>query len=75
MERGMEQTLTYGLAELLKLGAVVTVLVLAIVILLWFIRELLRDAKQERQLNRDALVNNTAVLSELKELIRHVAQK
>lgn len=71
----MEQTLTYGLAELLKLGAVVTVLVLAIVILLWFIRELLRDAKQERQLNRDALVNNTAVLSELKELIRHVAQK
>lgn len=59
-----------GFGELMKIAPIVTVLLLVIFCLCWFVKSLLQDARDERKLNRDALVSNTAVIAELKELIR-----
>lgn len=59
-----------GFASLMSLSPVVTILILVIMGLCWFIKSLLQDARDERKLNRDALNNSTAVIAELKELVR-----
>jgi hypothetical protein len=64
-----------GLNDLMHIAPVVTLLVLIIMGLCWFIRSLLQDARDERKLNRDALTNSTAVIAELKELIRSAIHK
>lgn len=66
----IEGAASEGIASLFGISPVVTILVLMIIALLWFVRYLLVDAQGERQLNRDALNNSTAVISELKEMIR-----
>lgn len=64
-----------GVNGLWHIAPVVSVLVLAIMVLLYFIRGLLLDAKEERKVMRDALVANTAVLARLEELIRATVSK
>lgn len=64
-----------GVTDLMQITPMITLLILIILALLWFIRSLLIDARTERQLNRDALIGNTAILSELKELIRGAVSK
>lgn len=64
-----------GLASLMHISPLTTLLVLIVLGLCWFIRSLLQDARDERKLNRDALTNSTAVIAELKELIRSAIHK
>lgn len=64
-----------GVNSLWNIAPIVTILVLIILALLWFISALLKDAREERTLNRAALQGNTAILSELKELIRGAISK
>jgi len=64
-----------GVNSLWDIAPIVTILVLIILALLWFISALLKDAREERTLNRAALQGNTAILSELKELIRGAISK
>lgn len=71
----IEQAAAGGFAELMHISPLTTVLILIIMGLCWFIRSLLQDARDERKLNRDALTNSTAVIAELKELIRSAIQK
>lgn len=59
-----------GYADLLHVAPIVTLLIFIILGLCWFIKSLLQDAKCERKLNRDALMANTAVIAEFKEIIR-----
>jgi hypothetical protein len=66
----IEGTVAEGVSSLLSLSPIVTELVLTIICLLWFIKFLLTDAREERKLNREALNNSTAVIAELKEMIR-----
>lgn len=70
MGTGLEGAAAGGVSDLMKISPVVTILVLVIMALGWFIRSLLSDARDERKLNRDALTNSTAVIAELKELVR-----
>jgi len=67
----MESTIAQGVSSLFGLAPIITVLVLIIVVLCWFIKSLLQDAKEERRLTRDALTGNTAVISEFKEMVRN----
>ena len=71
----IEGAVSEGIVSLFDISPITTLLILMIVSLLWFIRHLLIDAKEERHLNRDALNNSTAVISELKELIRGALTK
>lgn len=64
-----------GFSDLMKISPLTTVLVLIILGLCWFIKSLLQDARDERKLNRDALMNSTSVIAELKELIRSAIHK
>ncbi len=64
-----------GVNSLWDIAPVVSILVLAIMVLLYFIRGLLMDAKEERKANRDALIGNTAVLARLEELILATVSK
>lgn len=66
----LEQAASTGFASLMTISPLVTVLVLFIMGLCWFIKGLLQDARDERKLTRDALVANTSVIAELKEMIR-----
>lgn len=70
LPQSIESTLAGGAADLMRIHPVVSILVMVVIILVLFIAFLLKDAKDERKLNREALVGNTAILSELKELIR-----
>lgn len=63
-------TATKGLNSLLEIAPVVTALVLFILILIYFIRALLIDAKEERNLYRGTLEENTRALTSLQEVIR-----
>lgn len=61
---------TKGLNSLLEIAPVVTTLVLFILVMLYFIRALLIDAKEERNLYRGTLEENTRALTSLQEVIR-----
>lgn len=71
----MEQVVSGGFTDLMKLAPIITLLCIIVIVMGWFIKSLLADAKEERRLNRDALINNTAVISEFKELVRGLVQK
>lgn len=64
-----------GVTSVMGVSPIVTILMLIILAMAWFIRMLLLDAKEERRVTRDALIGNTAILSELKELIRGAVSK
>lgn len=64
-----------GLYDLMHINSLTTVLLLIIMGLCWFIRSLLQDARDERQLNRDALNGSTAIISELKGMIYAIVNK
>lgn len=51
-------------------GAIAAVLLLVIMGLMLLVWILLKDARDERKLNRDALVANTAVLARFEEVLR-----
>jgi len=71
----MEGAIADGVSGLIELSPVIAVLLLVIIGLCWLVRALLKDAKHERKLNREALLNNTSVLSEFKEIIRSAIQR
>jgi hypothetical protein len=76
MDHGsIEASAASGIADLMKISPLTTLLILIIMGLCWFIKSLLQDARDERKLNRDALINSTAVIAELKELIRNALSK
>ncbi len=82
MNSVVEETTAQGLKELLNIAPIVTALVLFILILLFFIRALLKEAKEDKiqarkesELTRNALINNTAVNAELKELVRNALNR
>lgn len=59
-----------GVNSLWGIAPVVTVLVLMMFVLIYFIRALLIDAKEERNLYRGILEANTKALTSLQEVIR-----
>jgi len=63
-------TATNGINSLWDIAPVVTVLVLVILMLVYFIRTLLLDAREERNLYRGTLEENTKALTSLQEIIR-----
>lgn len=64
-----------GVNSLWNISPVVTVLVLMCGILLYFIRNLLIDAKEERNLYRQTLIDNTKAFNSLQEIIRVAISK
>lgn len=64
-----------GVNSLWNISPVVTVLVLMCGILLYFIRSLLIDAKEERNLYRQTLIDNTKAFNSLQEIIRVAISK
>lgn len=70
MERSVTDLTANSLKTIMDIAPVVSVLVLIIFVLIWFIYLLLKDAREERALNRDVVKGNTAILAELKEMIR-----
>lgn len=78
----IDKNIDKGVEQLLSVSPLVTALILVIVVLIWFIRDLLKSSKEDRMLSREdakhstnALINNTAVISEFKELIRNALNK
>lgn len=67
---GIAGSATKGLESLWDIAPIVTVLVLVILLLVYFIRALLIDAKEERNLYRGTLEANTKALTSLQEVIR-----
>lgn len=65
----IEAAVGHGISDLMKISPVVTVLTLSIIVLCLFIRELLKDARNERQLNRDAYKDSTAVIAGLTSMV------
>lgn len=59
-----------GVNSLWNISPVVTILVLMVLVLLYGIRALLLDAKNERTLYRQTLVDNTKAFNGLQEVIR-----
>lgn len=59
-----------GLNSLWNLAPIITILLLFILLLLYFVRALLLDAKEERSLYRGTLNENTKALNSLQEVIR-----
>ena len=64
-----------GVNSLWNISPVVTVLVLMCGILLYFIHSLLIDAKEERNLYRQTLIDNTKAFNSLQEIIRVAISK
>ena len=60
---------TKGIESLLNVAPVVTVLVLVNLILIYFIRALLIDAREERNLYRQTLEETTKTLTRLEGVI------
>lgn len=68
----MEQSASKGLSSLMDISPLVTVLVLVIMGLCWFIRGLLQDIRDDRKSMTDALISNTAVITTHNELLRDI---
>ena len=66
----IESTVSSGVSSLFGIAPIVTILVLIIIILGWFIKQLLADMKADRQKMFDVVVNCTAVVAEFKEMVR-----
>lgn len=59
-----------GVTSLFEINALVTVLVLAVLALLWLVRYLIQRNERQGDKIMEALINNTAALSEFKEMVR-----
>lgn len=59
-----------GLNSLWNLAPIVTILLLINLLLVHFLRALLLDAKEERSLYRQTLMENTKAFNSLQEVIR-----
>lgn len=59
-----------GVNSLWNISPVVTILVLTVMVLLYGIRALLIDAKEQRNLYCQTLIENTKALNGLQEVIR-----
>jgi hypothetical protein len=70
MEQQLAGAASNGINSLWNISPVVTVLVLIVGILIYGIRALLIDAKTERALYRQTLVDNTKAFNGLQEVIR-----
>lgn len=68
----MESAAQKGIESLFGISPVVTILVLVIMGLCWFIKGLLRDARDDRKSMTDALINSTAVMTTHNELLRDI---
>ncbi len=64
-----------GLNSLWHLAPVVTILLLLVMVLIYFLRALLLDAKEERTLYRQTLQENTKAFDSLQEVIRAAISK
>lgn len=64
-----------GINSLFAINPLTTVLVLAIMGLCWFIRSLMNDLRDAHNKAIDTLVANTAVVSEMKEMVRAAINK
>lgn len=71
----LERAIGGGVSDLLQISPLTSVLIFVVMGLCWFIRSLLQDARNERQLNRDALNGSTAIISELKGMIYAIVNK
>lgn len=71
----IEKAIGTGIDDLLHISPITSVLIFVVIGLCWFIRSLLQDARNERQLNRDALNGSTAIISELKGMIYAILNK
>lgn len=71
----IEKAIGGGLSDLLHINPLTSVLIFVVIGLCLFIRSLLQDARNERQLNRDALNGSTAIISELKGMIYAIVNK
>ena len=59
-----------GIVSLFEINPLVTVLVLAILALLWLVRYLIQRNERQGDKMTEAFIANTAVIAELKEMIR-----
>lgn len=64
-----------GLNSLWNLAPIVTILILIILALVYLLRALLLDAKEERSLYRQTLMENTKAFNSLQEIIRVALSK
>ncbi len=64
-----------GLNTLWDIGAAFTILLLTVIVLMYVIRALLLDAKEERALYRQTLKENTEAFNRLTEVIRVAISK
>jgi len=64
-----------GLTNLMGLAPVVTLLVLVCMGLCFLVWALMKDARKERTLVREALTGNTEILTELKEMVRNAVHR
>ena len=70
MEQQFAGAASNGINSLWNISPVVTILVLIVMVLLYGTRALLNDAKTERALYRQTLIDNTKALDGLQEVIR-----
>lgn len=70
----LEAASANGINSLFAINPLTTVLVLAIMGLCWFIKSLMNDLRDAHQKAIDTLVSNTAVMSEMKEMVRAAIQ-
>lgn len=61
-----------GVVSLFNINPLVTVLVLAILALLWLVKYLIKRNEVQGDKVTDALINNTAAFSEFKEMVRAI---
>lgn len=64
-----------GVKSLFGIAPIVTILVLAVLLLLWFIKSLMKDLKENQNKTTDALISNTAIISSFQEVIRALGNK
>ncbi len=58
------------IGKITEQGALVAFMLLVILALAWFVRYLLQRNESQSKVITDALINNTAVISEFKEMVR-----
>lgn len=73
--QGFEGAAAQGLTNLMGIAPVITVLVLVLMAMGFLLWKLLVWSREDSQKSRDALNNNTAILSALKETIDHAVRK
>lgn len=71
----IEGAVASGASSLFTISPIVTILVLAIIVLCWFIKSLMKDLKELQNKTTDALIANTAVNASMQEMVRAALNK